>query len=171
MANIMRLGGGVGGGGELNVAYGLTPPSDTSKLWVRIADKPNSVTVQAVIPFGNEAVTAYGVSTPNNTGAQGLAYCNGLLYIFHGYDVYVYENGAWSKFLTLSGNTTSLHYTAPSVVIGKKIFRLFGHTNSNAHGSVANASYSSLSILIIDTETKTYSQVRVPNKTSFFQLV
>ena len=41
------------GGGELNVAYGLTPPSDTSKLWVRIADKPNSVTVQAVIPFGN----------------------------------------------------------------------------------------------------------------------
>lgn len=170
MANIMRLGGGVGGGGELNVAYGLTPPSDTSKLWVRIADKPNSVTVQAVIPFGNEAVTAYGVSTPNNTGAQGLAYCNGLLYIFHGYDVYVYENGAWSKFLTLSGNTTSLHYTAPSVVIGKKIFRLFGHTNSNAHGSVANASYSSLSILIIDTETKTYSQVRVPNITSCCQL-
>lgn len=32
-----------GGGGELNIAYGLTPPSDTSKLWVRIADKPSEV--------------------------------------------------------------------------------------------------------------------------------
>ena len=37
-----------GGGGELNIAYGLTPPSDTSKLWVRIADKPNEVTVKAM---------------------------------------------------------------------------------------------------------------------------
>lgn len=158
------------GGGELNIAYGLTPPADTSKLWVRIADKPNSVTVQAVIPFGNEVVTTYGTSTPKYVGVQGLAYCNGLLYMFSGYDVYVYENEAWSKFLTLSSNTTSLHYTAPSVVIGKKIFRLFGHTHSSAHGSVATAEYSTTSILIIDTETKTYSQVAVSGITSRCQL-
>lgn len=170
MANIMRFGGGVGGGGELNVAYGLTPPIDTSKLWVRIADKPNSVTVQAVIPFGNEAVTAYGVSTLPFSNTQGLAYCDGLLYIFSGYEVYVYENGAWSKFLTLNSNTASLHYTAPSVVVGKKIFRLFGHSNiSNPH-NVAASAYSLQNILIIDTETKTYSQVVVSGITSSCQL-
>lgn len=170
MANIMRLGGGVGGGGELNVAYGLTPPSDTSKLWVRIADKPNSVTVQAVIPFGNEAVTAYGVSIPNDTGAQGLTYCNGLLYIFSRLDMYVYENGSWSKFLTFSSDTTRVHYTAPSVVIGKKIFRLFGHSNGSAMGSSSSSGYNVTRILVIDTETKTYSDVSVPSITSCCQL-
>lgn len=159
-----------GGGGELNIAYGLTPPSDTSKLWVRIEDEPNSVTVQAVIPFGNEAVTAYGVSIPNDTGAQGLTYCNGLLYIFSRLDMYVYENGSWSKFLTFSSDTTKLHYTAPSVVIGKKIFRLFGHSNASSMGSVTNVGYNISRILVIDTETKTYSDVSVPSITSCCQL-
>ena len=170
MANIMRLGGGVGGGGELNVAYGLTPPSDTSKLWVRIADKPNSVTVQAVIPFGNEAVTAYGVSTLKYANTQGLTYCNGLLYIFSGYEVFVYENGSWSKFLTLSSNTANPHYTAPSVVVGKKIFRLFGHGNISYPDKVSASADSVKNILIIDTETKTYSQVAVSGITSCCQL-
>lgn len=172
MANIMRLGGGgaAGSDGELNIAYGLTPPTDTSKLWVRIADEPNSVTVQAVIPFGNEAVTAYGVSLPNDTGVQGLTYCNGLLYIFSGLDVYVYENGSWSKFLTFSSDTTRVHYTAPSVVIGKKIFRLFGHSNSSAMGSSSSVVYNIPRILVIDTETKTYSDVSVPSITSCCQL-
>lgn len=171
MANIMRLGGGAdGGGGELNIAYGLTPPSDTSKLWVRIADEPNSVTVQAVIPFGNEAVTAYGVSLPNDTGVQGLTYCNGLLYIFSRLDVYVYENGSWSKFLTFSSDTTRVHYTAPSVVIGKKIFRLFGHSNGSDMGSSSSSAYNITRILVIDTETKTYSDVSVPSITSCCQL-
>lgn len=32
-----------GGGGELNIAYGLTPPTDTSKLWVRMQGKPDTV--------------------------------------------------------------------------------------------------------------------------------
>lgn len=159
-----------GGGGELNIAYGLTPPSDTSKLWVRIADKPNSVTVQAVIPFGNEAVTAYGVSFPNDTGAQGLAYCNGLLYTFSRLDMYVYENGSWSKFLTFSSDASRVHYTAPSVVIGKKIFRLFGHSNGSAMGSSSNIGYNITKILVIDTETKTYSDVSVPSITSCCQL-
>lgn len=169
MANIMRLGWGVGGGGELNVAYGLTPPSDTSKLWVRIADKPNSVTVQAVIPFGNEIVTGYGVSTLQSTTTQGLTYCNGLLYIFSGYDIHVYENGSWSKFLTLS-NTVKLQFTAPSVAIGKKIFRLFGHEDGSHPSDVAGSSYSVKKILIVDTETKTYSQVSVPGMSTLCQL-
>lgn len=157
------------GGGELNVAYGLTPPADTSKLWVRIADKPNSITVQAVIPFGNEAVTAYGVSTLPASNTQGLVYCNGLFYIFYGYEVYVYENGSWSRFLTLS-NTAKLYYTAPSVVIGKKIFRLFGHNDGNASGEVTSSAYSIQKILMIDTETKTYSEVSVSGITRRCQL-
>lgn len=158
------------GGGELNIAYGLTPPADTSKLWVRIADKPNSVTVQAVIPFGNEAVTAYGVSTLQYANTQGLTYCNGLLYIFSEYEVYVYENGSWSEFLTLSSNTANPHYTAPSVVVGKKIFRLFGHRNSSYPDKVSASADSVKTILIIDTETKTYSQVAVSGITSCCQL-
>lgn len=158
------------GGGELNIAYGLTPPADTSKLWVRIEDEPNSVAVQAVIPFGNEAVTAYGVSTLQYANTQGLAYCNGLLYLFSGYEVYVYENGSWSKFLTISSNTATVHHTAPSVVIGKKIFRLFGHNDDNSSKKVSSSAYSVQKILMIDTETKTYSEVAVSGITRSCQL-
>lgn len=167
LGNPLSLGGG--GASGLNIAYGLTPPADTSKLWVRIADKPKSVTVQAVTPFGNEVVTAYGVSTLQATNTQGLTYCNGLLYLFSGYDIYVYENGSWSRFLTLS-NTVKLHFTAPSVAIGKKIFRLFGHEDGSYPVAVAGSSYSVKSILIIDTETKTYSQVSVPGMSTLCQL-
>lgn len=170
MANIMRLGGGVGGGGELNVAYGLTPPADTSKLWVRIANKPNSVTVKAVIPFGNEVVTAYGVSTPDYIGAQGLAYCNGSLYIFESSNIHVYKDGTWDKFLALGTGDEKRHYTAPSVVIGGKIFQLFGHFNSSDTGVSTAISYSNKTILIIDTETKTYSQVDVSGIPAHCQL-
>lgn len=47
MANIMRLGGGSGGGfgGGLNIAYGTTPPADTSKLWVPLTKKPANVEI------------------------------------------------------------------------------------------------------------------------------
>lgn len=42
-------GGGSGGGVELNIAYGDTPPEDTTKLWVKTT-QPSKVIVSSVAP-------------------------------------------------------------------------------------------------------------------------
>lgn len=159
MANIMRIGGGVGGGGELNVAYGLTPPSDTSKLWVRIADKPSEVTVKEATSFGKQVVSAYGLSTGPTT-CQSLAFCRGHFYIKTYNAIYQYKDGAWE--IAVSGSSDEfIHYTAPAVVIGNKIFYLFGHSYSSSPIAAANPNYSIKYILIFDTETNTYTNVAV----------
>lgn len=159
MANIMRLGGGVGGGGELNVAYGLTPPSDTSKLWVRIADKPSEVTVKEATSFGKQVVSAYGLSTGPTT-RQSLAFCNGHFYIKTSNTIYQYKDGEWVVAVNGTANNFK-HHTAPAVVIRNKIFYLFGHNIDSYSTQSTSPSSSTKNILVFDTETNTYTHVTV----------
>lgn len=170
MANIMRLGGGAGGGGgELNIAYGLTPPSDTSKLWVRIADKPSEVLVKEATSFGKEAVSAYGISTPSSYMPQSLAYCNGHFYIKIYSIIYRYEDTGWV--VAVKGAAQEFkHYTAPAVVIGNKIFYLFGHDNDSLPDRASSNANSNTYILVFDTETNTYTNVAVSGISSKCQL-
>lgn len=157
-----------GGGGELNIAYGLTPPSDTSKLWVRIADKPNEVTVKGSTSFGKQVVSAYGISTGSAT-QQSLAYCNGHFYIKKYNRIYRYGDTGWV--VAVSGTSDEFkHLTAPAVVIGNKIFYLFGHDTSSFTTQAAGPSYSTKYILVFDTETNTYTNVAVPGMSSQCQL-
>lgn len=148
-----------GGGGELNVAYGLTPPSDTSKLWVRIADKPSEVLVKEATSFGKQVVSSYGISTGPTT-RQSLAFCNGYFYIKTLNTIYQYKDGEWVA--AVSGTAEEFkHYTAPAVVIGNKIFYLFGHSDNSFVFSPANPGASTKYILVFDTETNTYTNVAV----------
>lgn len=147
------------GGGELNIAYGLTPPSDTSKLWVRIADKPSEVTVKEATSFGKQVVSAYGLSTGPTT-RQSLAFCNGHFYIKTYNTIYKYKDGEWV--VAVSGTAQEFkHYTAPAVVIGNKIFYLFGHSNDSYSVASASPGNSTKYILVFDTETNTYTNVAV----------
>ena len=170
MANIMRLGGGgaAGSGGELNVAYGLTPPSDTSKLWVRIADKPNEVTVKGSTSFGKQVVSPYGISTGPTT-RQSLAYCNGHFYIKTYNTIYQYKDGTWETAVSATADVFK-HYTAPAVVIGNKIFYLFGHSNDSYSIRAAPSGNSTKYILVFDTETNTYTNVAVSGISNSCQL-
>lgn len=43
-----------GGGVKLNIDYGATPPTDTTKLWVPLATKPSAVECSPVLNYGNE---------------------------------------------------------------------------------------------------------------------
>lgn len=157
-----------GGGGELNIAYGLTPPSDTSKLWIRIADKPNEVTVKGATSFGKQVVSDYGISTGSAT-QQSLAYCNGHFYIKTYNIIYRYGDTGWV--VSVSGTSDEFkHLTAPAVVIGNKIFYLFGHDTSSFTTKAAGPSYSTKYILVFDTETNTYTNVAVPGMSSQCQL-
>lgn len=147
------------GGGELNIAYGLTPPADTSKLWVRIADKPSEVTVKEATSFGKQVVSAYGLSTGPTT-RQSLAFCNGHFYIKTSNTIYQYKDGEWV--VAVSGTANNFkHHTAPAVVIGNKIFYLFGHNIDSYSTQSASPSSSTKNILVFDTETNTYTHVTV----------
>lgn len=42
------------GGVKLNIDYGATPPTDTTKLWVPLATKPSAVECSPVLNYGNE---------------------------------------------------------------------------------------------------------------------
>lgn len=84
MANIMRLGGG-GGGDGLNIDYGLTPPTDTSKLWVPLTTKPANVEIsgdslQNAIDTVNKMVAAFPTCRANGASCA----INGKVYIFGG---------------------------------------------------------------------------------------
>lgn len=158
MANIMRLGGGgaSGGGGELNVAYGLTPPADTSKLWVRIANKPTKVQVQAITPFGHESVEAANFLTPESYYTWGLAYCNGDYYTARLAGVFKYNSSSMSWDQVYSPNSNHpIGHTCGVAVVGKKIVYLFGHISGGSANGVANYSYTNSYCHIFDTETQT----------------
>lgn len=159
MSTIVGKGIAAGGGGELNVAYGLTPPSDTSKLWVRIADKPSEVLVKEATSFGKQVVSAYGFSTGPTT-RQSLAFCNGYFYIKTSNTIYQYKDGEWVVAVNGTANNFK-HYTAPAVVIGNKIFYLFGHSNDSYSVIAASPGSSTKDILVFDTETNTYTHVTV----------
>lgn len=51
LGNPITLGGG---GADLNIDFGSTPPTDTSKLWVPLASKPDFVKCSPVLNYGNE---------------------------------------------------------------------------------------------------------------------
>lgn len=53
------------GGGELNIAYGLTPPEDTSKLWVKRATTPVDVEVVYDDDFGDIIQALSAEALPN----------------------------------------------------------------------------------------------------------
>ena len=54
LGNPITLGGG---SAKLNIDFGTTPPSDTSKLWVPLANKPDAVECSPVIQYGSEYLT------------------------------------------------------------------------------------------------------------------
>ena len=51
IGNAVTIGGG---GTKLNIDYGATPPTDTTKLWVPLATKPSNVECSPVLNYGNE---------------------------------------------------------------------------------------------------------------------
>lgn len=179
MANIMRLGGGgaAGGGEELNVAYGLTPPSDTSKLWVKIANKPSNVEAKATIQFGDEALTGADMmlpTSPNNSSYQfypvNLVYCNGYYYCtgtVYELDrnlqkLYRLSNGTWTAVATFEYEKE--HYLCATAVVGNKIYFIGGHkwtgTTANSYRMATN-NYSNQGVAVYDTEANTL--VEYPN--------
>lgn len=155
MANIMRLGGGgaAGGDGGLNIAYGLTPPSDTSKLWVRMQGKPDSVeSTDNVTVKAGEFVEDFSSSDLQSlvghviTNAPSGRICNGKMYIatdenFNKFNVTDLE----TKITSLSSVQMPTIWKFPAwCVVGNKMYFLGGRPQQSANTNT---------VRIYDTET------------------
>ena len=56
----------LGGGAKLNIDYGATPPTDTTKLWVPLATKPSAVECSPVLAFGGNTISLENWMLPSD---------------------------------------------------------------------------------------------------------
>ena len=78
LGNPITLGGG---GAKLNIDFGTTPPSDTSKLWVPLESKPDVV---SVTDLSSGLYSIEKLQYKTNFGNGNLACVGNKLYIIGG---------------------------------------------------------------------------------------
>lgn len=100
LGNPITLGGG---GSKLNIDFGTTPPSDTSKLWVPLANKPDAIECSPVLNYGSEIYSGVVGSLNTNTYNQpSCCYLNGKIYVI------VKPNSADNFINVVDANTMSV---------------------------------------------------------------
>lgn len=71
-----------GGGVKLNIDYGATPPSDTTKLWVPLATKPSNVECSPVLNYGSEVYSGVvGTFGKPTSYIPSCCYLSGKIYV------------------------------------------------------------------------------------------
>ena len=162
----------LGGGAKLNIDFGTTPPSDTSKLWVPLGSKPSAVECSPAIQYGSEYLTTlesgaksltniasatigskiYGFSMKITSGTQkDQEY-------FHVYDIETREL-THIKLTSISygsgGNVRECHGATP-VAYENSIYLIGGKLRLNDGSS---SSYVRNGIFKFTPDTNTFEQV------------
>ena len=111
----------------MNIDFGSTPPADTSKLWVPLASKPDTVNVGPAIEFGNQILS---VDQTGDASNQKFNYCyhEGKIYCFAATEkdftqniaVYDIENQSYSAIST--NDITFMYNGNPYTGSGRKIY-------------------------------------------------
>lgn len=131
MTNIMRLGGGSGGVG-LNIEYGPLPPTDTSKLWVPLAKKPDNVEISGdSLQSAVDTVELSLVSLNNETSRHCAVEINGRIYSFGSTSEYVevFDPAAGTCTLTTAKPPSYSCENACAVAINGKAYIFGGPSN------------------------------------------
>lgn len=83
------------GGVKLNIDYGATPPSDTTKLWVPLATKPSAVECSPALTFGGNTISLENWMLPSDVAfyPNPIAY-GGYLYLVGGGQRQYYGSGS-----------------------------------------------------------------------------
>ena len=68
LGNPITLGGG---GADLNIDFGSTPPADTSKLWVPLATKPNKTSIISYFDGQTGNLQSLGSFSPESGAGAG----------------------------------------------------------------------------------------------------
>ena len=173
MSTIMGNGISIRGGNsradkgvKLNIDYGTTPPSDTSKLWIPNI-KPSKVYVQSDMSYGDTYDEATNIAMPSSSiqglGNNGLKYCNGKFYTFQ--PTSLNTNSGKMKILYYDTTTNSWIDTNASIpkeltmntvaAVNNKIYIIGGATINDTLTSTAD--YISRNIYVYNTEDNTVS--------------
>ena len=117
------------GGASLNIAYGDTAPSDTSKLWIK------GVEAEEVTITNQQLLSTLSTTLSNKTEAIGVAAVGAKIYLFGGnassgrlntIQVFDTTNNTLS---TLSTTLPSSAYGIGTAAVGTKIYLFGGYTN------------------------------------------
>lgn len=127
LGNPITLGGG---GAKLNIDFGTTPPSDTSKLWVPLGSKPSTVECSPAMQYGSEFLTEYVGELPEAYATRVCASVGTKVYFFNGTAIDVFDTETrTSSRLSVTLNT-NVGAVAGAVAIGSKIYILGGKSGS-----------------------------------------
>lgn len=111
LGNPITLGGG---GADLNIDFGATPPADTSKLWVPLSTKPSNISLQTGVDVGDFASKTINIVDTNGNQASIPQYSgiaddgNGGWYCFGG--------GAGTVTYGAKASKTIWHITSGGVI-------------------------------------------------------
>ena len=122
-----------GGGVKLNIDYGSTPPSDTSKLWVPLSGKPDKVECSPALSYGSIYLESITPQVPSGQKtAPSVAAVGEKIYILGGNatgtDISVLDTETMSV-STLSSKLAFSQTWAACQAIGGKIYSLLGSNN------------------------------------------
>ena len=168
IGNTITIGGGGGSSGvALNIDFGTTPPSDTSKLWVPLTNKPDAIECSPAIQYGSEYITNLS-SYSSSTYAMATAVVGSKVYGFTSNDsstprrrIFVYdaETGETSVILwsSVSGGLSYINGCA-AVSCGDSIYLIGGDASWNdgiKHNSIFKYTPSTNTVSYI-TDTTSY---------------
>lgn len=119
LGNPITLGGG---GADLNIDFGSTPPADTSKLWVPLSTKPSKIKADTVLDYGDnmheEIAMVNGVSSSQAAQTNVLKTKNGRLssgYFVEGKYIYCI-GGRLNYLLRYNMETNTMEYVGSSPI-------------------------------------------------------
>lgn len=162
IGNAVTIGGGGGGGPSgvaLNIDFGTTQPSDTSKLWVPLTSEPSAVECSPILNYGPNTIQKLSSNVPSGqVNGPCVAAVGKKVYILGGASsgVNASKSNAISVLDTETGVVTTKSETLPIAVnrafcaaVGKKIYIIGGYEQGNTYKTVQ----------VYDTETGVASQL------------
>lgn len=156
LGNPITLGGG---GAKLNIDFGTTPPSDTSKLWVPLGSKPSAVECSPILNYGPNTIQKLSLNIPSAQVKEPcVASVGKKVYILGGADESF--GGTKSNAISVLDTETGLITTKSETLliavnnafcasVGRKIYIIGGY----GVGSTYNA------VQVYDTETGTVTRL------------
>ena len=161
-------GGGAssGGGAELNIAYGDTPPEDTTKLWVKTSE-PSGVEVASeieAVPTVNYDITLLKETLPSTMVAQ-THIVGDKAYLLYGKNVCCYDftNKVTETFLSI---IPVVGYA--SSVVGEKIYIITSGSNYNVAINVYDTRTNAVTTLATTTDYSSPLPVAFTNGTLIY---
>lgn len=132
-----------GGGVKLNIDYGSTPPTDTTKLWVPLEKKPDAVECKPELAFGSEYLSNYSeIGTGNEFASAHGSWSSSFQYenyLYWGY------SGTALKRLNIETNVVD-QVTMNSVLGHDGSSSNAGHYSFCQHGNIVYCAINSTSI-------------------------